>query len=123
MDKLIAYAIAAASFFNAVTTIVNFYKERVKKPVDNVISRNIKQEITPVTNELKEIKEDIQRLDKNQCKNYLIEFLEDMKKGVKKTDVEKKRASEVYDHYKNDLHLNSYIHDGWETYMNMKGEK
>ncbi len=121
MDKLIAYAIAAASFFNAVKTIVDFYKERVKKPVDNVISRNIKQEIAPVTSELKEIKEDIQRLDKNQCKNYLIEFLEDMKKGVKKTDIEKKRASEVYDHYKNDLHLNSYIHDGWETYM--KGEK
>ena len=55
MDKLIAYAIAAASFFNAVKTIVDFYKERVKKPVDNVISRNIKQEIAPVTSELKEI--------------------------------------------------------------------
>ena len=32
--------------------------------------------------ELKNIREDVIRIDKNECKNYLTEFLEDMKKGI-----------------------------------------
>ena len=66
---------------------------------------------------IKNIREDVIRLDKNECKNYLTEFLEDMKKGIEKTDIEKQRATEVYDHYTNDLKLNSYIHTEWERLM------
>lgn len=60
---------------------------------------------------------DIKKLDKNQCMNYLVEFIEDSKNGISKDDIQKKRASEVFDHYTQDLHGNSYIHAGWEKYV------
>ena len=49
--------------------------------------------------------------------NYLVEFIEDSKNGIPKDEIQKKRASEVYDHYTQDLHGNSYIHDGWQKYV------
>ena len=49
--------------------------------------------------------------------NYLVEFIEDSKNGITKDEIQKKRASEVYDHYTQDLHGNSYIHDGWDKYV------
>ena len=49
--------------------------------------------------------------------NYLVNYIEESKNGVPKDEIQKKRASEVFDHYTNDLHLNSYIHDGWEKYV------
>ena len=45
------------------------------------------------------------------------DILEDIKNEVPKSDIQIQRATEVYDHYINDLHLNTYIHDNWEKYM------
>ena len=97
--------------------IIMSFIEKIKKPVDKIADKKIKEVLEPINKELKNIREDILRLDKNECKNYLTEFLEDMKKGTEKTDIEKQRATEVYDHYTNDLHLNSYIHTEWEKVM------
>ena len=97
--------------------IIMSFIEKVKKPVDKIADRKIKEVLLPINQELKKIREDVNRIDKNECKNYLTEFLEDMKKGIEKTDIEKQRATEVYDHYTNDLHLNSYIHTEWEKLM------
>lgn len=116
MDNISIIVISIATLLNALLTIVNFI-QKLKKPVDKAIDGKFKEALMPIKAELTEIKEDIQRLDKNQCKNYLTEFLEDLKKGVEKTDIEKQRATEVYDHYRNNLHLNTYIHDEWELYM------
>ena len=60
------------------------------------------------------INEKIDKLDKNQCRNYLVDFLADVEQGISKDDTQIKRAYEVYDHYSIDLHCNSYIHDKWE---------
>ena len=97
--------------------IIMSFIEKIKKPVDKIADKKIKEVLLPINQELKKIREDINRIDKNECKNYLTEFLEDMKKGIEKTDIEKQRATEVYDHYTNDLHLNSYIHTEWEKLM------
>ncbi len=56
----------------------------------------------------------IDELDIHQCKNFLVRFLADVERGQKIDDIEIKRAYDVYDHYKNDLKQNSYIHDKWE---------
>lgn len=116
MEKISVIVISIATFLNAILIIMNFVNT-AKKPIDKAVDKKFKEALQPIKAELTEIKEDIQRLDKNQCKNYLTEFLEDLKKGVEKTDIEKQRATEVYDHYRNDLHLNTYIHDEWEIYM------
>lgn len=97
--------------------IIMSFIEKIKKPVDKIADKKIKEVLLPINQELKKIREDVIRIDKNECKNYLTEFLEDMKKGIEKTDIEKQRATEVYDHYTNDLHLNSYIHTEWEKLM------
>lgn len=119
MDKITAIIVSGATFLNSILIIISFIKT-AKKPVDKAIDKRFEKALEPVTDKLKEIKDDIYRLDKNQCMNYLTEFLEDVKNGVEKSDIQIKRATEVYDHYINDLHLNTYIHSSWEKYMGGK---
>lgn len=121
MEKISVIVISIATFLNAVLTIFTFIG-KVKKPVDNVIDKKFKEALEPINNKLNTIDERIDKLDKNECKNYLTEFLEDIKNGVPKSDIQVQRATEVYDHYINDLHLNTYIHDSWEKLMK-EGEK
>lgn len=64
--------------------------------------------------QFKPITDKIDKLDKNQCRNYLVDFLADVELDISKDDDQKRRAHEVYDHYSIDLHGNSYIHDKWE---------
>ncbi len=116
MDKILAIVISIATFLNAILAITTFI-QKAKKPVDNAVDKKIKEALEPIVDKLDIINVDIKKLDKNQCMNYLIEFIEDSKNGIPKDDIQKKRASEVYDHYRNDLHGNSYIHDGWNKYV------
>ena len=66
---------------------------------------------------LEPVNKKIEKIDENQCKNFLITFLKSIEKGEVIDETEIKRAHEVYDHYKDDLHKNSYIHDKWEKLM------
>ena len=59
----------------------------------------------------------LEPLDRNQCKNYLVRFLADVERGEKLDDIEIERAYEAYDHYVKDLKGNSYIHDKWNKLM------
>ena len=116
MEKFIAIILSIATLLNSIMIIVNFIK-RAKRPVDDAIDKKFKEALQPVQDNIYELKKDIKKLDKNQCMNYLVEFIEDSKNGIPKDDIQKKRASEVFDHYTNDLQGNSYIHDGWEKYV------
>ena len=112
--------ISIATVLNAILVIIGFVS-KIKKPVDNAIDKKFQEALEPVNEKLNTIDDRIDKIDKNECKNYLTEFLEDIKKGVPKSDIQIQRATEVYDHYVNDLHLNTYIHDSWEKLM--KGDK
>lgn len=70
-----------------------------------------------IANTLEPINKKIDKLDLNQCRNYLVDFLTDIENGITKDDIQIKRAYEIYDHYKNDLKGNSYIHDKWVKLM------
>lgn len=59
----------------------------------------------------------INDMDKNQCMNYLTEFLADIRNGNHKSEYQRARAHEVYRHYQEDLHGNSYIKENWDKYM------
>lgn len=72
------------------------------------------------TKKLEPINHSIKKIDENHCKDFLITFLKSKERGEEVDEAEEKRAYEVYDHYINDLHKNSYIHDKWEKVM--KGE-
>lgn len=116
MDKISVVIISIATFLNALITIATFIS-KVKKPVDNAVDKKFTEALKPINDKLGIIDDRIDKLDKNQCKNYLTEFLEDIRNGIPKSDIQIQRATEVYDHYINDLHLNTYIHDSWEKLM------
>ena len=116
MEYISVIVISIATFLNALIAIASFIS-KVKKPIDTAVDKKFKEALKPINDKLGTIDDRIDKLDKNQCKNYLTEFLEDVKNGIPKSDIQIQRATEVYDHYINDLHLNTYIHDNWEKYM------
>ena len=70
-----------------------------------------------INSQLEPINKKIDKIDENQCRNFLVDFLADVEKGIEKDEVQIKRAYEVYEHYTRDLHKNSYIHDKWTKLM------
>lgn len=116
MENISVIVIGIAGFLNAVMVIINFVS-MIRKPMDKAVDNRFTEALEPINEKLEIVNQDIRRLDKNQCMNYLVNFIEDSKNGIPKDEIQKKRASEVYDHYTNDLHGNSYIHDGWEKYV------
>lgn len=46
-------------------------------------------------------------------KTYLTDFISEIENGVPKTEIQKQRASEIYDEYTT-LNGNSYVHSHWE---------
>lgn len=116
MEQISIIIISIATFLNALSAIITFIG-KAKKPVDNAVDKKLQEVLQPIHDKLDNVNIDIKKLDKNQCMNYLVEFIEDSKNGITKDEIQKKRASEVYDHYTQDLHGNSYTHDGWDKYV------
>ena len=98
MENIINWVILIASFLTAITTICMFCKKAISKGFEPIYGR-------------------IDKIDENQCRNYLVDFLADIKAGVKKDECQIERAYELYDHYTKDLGGNSYIHSKWGKIM------
>ncbi len=92
---IIDLVIKVASFLSALGVIALFINKIVKKL-------------------LNELHHKINELEKNQCKNYLVNFLASIEKNEKVTECQKIMAYEMYDHYIKDLKGNSFIKDKWE---------
>lgn len=107
-DVLIKIIEVIAGLITSVGIISLFIKKNFDKMVCKIT--------TPIL-------EKIDKMDKNQCMNYLTEFLADVRGGVHKTEYQKARAHDVYKHYSTDLNGNSYIHEQWELYMTERSEK
>ena len=71
---------------------------------------NLKQEVEQYR---KDTKKDMAKHILEYDKTYLTDFLSDLENGVVKTEIQKKRAYEVYEEY-SENGGNSYIHDKWE---------
>ena len=98
VEELVKIIVMVASFITAITTICIFCKKAINKGFEPIYKR-------------------IDKLDINQCRNYLVDFLSDVEAGIEKDEIQVKRAYEVYDHYTADLKGNSYIHDKWQRLM------
>ena len=109
IGQTIDFTLLIGSLISAVTVIV--------VSVNKVMDRQFKKRFEPVTDEIINIKNDLKIMDIGQCKNFLVRFLKDKENGIELDPVEEQRAYETYDHYKNDLGQNSYIHDKWEKLM------
>lgn len=98
VEELIKWIGLIAGFIGSITTICIFCKKVINKGFEPIYKK-------------------IDKIDENQCRNFLVDFLADVEEGIHKDEVQIKRAYEVYEHYTNDLHKNSYIHDKWEKLM------
>lgn len=98
--------IGIAAFLSACGVISVFLKRYFDKMVGRIKD--------PILNRINE-------MDKGQSMNYLIEFLADIRNGIHKSEYQRARAHEVYRHYQEDLHGNSYIKENWDKYM--RGDK
>ncbi len=109
MEKISVIIISIATVLNAILAIENFIS-KTKNASKDVIDKKFKSALDP-------LEKKIDKIDENQCRNFLVNFLADVENGVEKDEVQIKRAYEVYEHYSKDLHKNSYIHDKWEKLM------
>ena len=91
--------------FTIINTIIS---KKTNKKVDNI--ENLNKKIDKMR---EESKNDMIEHTLDADKTYLINFLSDLENSIKKTDVQIKRAYEIYERYcKNGG--NSYVHDKWE---------
>ena len=109
IGQTIDFTILIGSLIGAVSVIL--------VAINKVVDKQFAKRCELMTCEIKKIKEDIKTMDVGQCKNFLVRFLKDIEQGNEVDEVEISRASETYDHYKDDLGQNSYIHDKWEKLM------
>lgn len=109
MERLLVIIISVATLLNAILAIITFI-QKTKNIGSNIVENRFKEALEPLAKK-------IDKLDMNQCRNYLVDFLSDVENGIKKDDIQVKRAYELYDHYTIDLKGNSYIHDKWERLM------
>lgn len=96
--QVINYIILGASFITAVTTICAFLKKIINKGFEPLNKK-------------------IDELDKNQSKNFLVNYLSDIENNIRVNPVRTERAYECFEHYTKDLHGNSYIMDWWNKLM------
>ncbi len=116
MDKITMIISTLILFLNAISVIVTFIM-KAKKPIDKAVDNRFKESLEPIYAKLSTIEHRTDKIDENQCRNFLVNFLSDIENGLEKDDIQIKRAYEVYEHYTKDLHKNSYIHDKWERLM------
>ena len=88
-----------------VTAIVAWISKGLKKYLTVVI----KDEIEPLKTSVDKIEKDLQKVDMQACKNYLVTFLSDVEQGGYIDEIETQRFWEQYEHYEKQGG-NSYIH-------------
>lgn len=87
---------------------------------NTIISKRTNKKVDTIS-ELKQYIEDMREENKRDMlehtldadKTYLINFLSELENGIEKSDVQIKRAYEVYERYSKNGG-NSYVHDKWE---------
>jgi len=77
---------------------------------------SLKSELIPIQLDLDKIHEEIRTLSKNDCKNFLVKFLNDKDEGLPQNEECVKRAHEVKDRAK-ELGVNSYLASKWKVLM------
>ena len=92
--------------------------------INTIISKKTNKKVETIQEIKNEFKKDIEaiqeqhrlEMDKHILeadKTYLTNFLSEVENGDAKTEIQIKRAYEVYEEYKS-KHGNSYVHDKWQ---------
>lgn len=113
LGDIVAMIVFFAGAITAGTVIAKFFAKRVEEIVEKQV-KLITPSAEQLALELSELKEQVRNLDTNECKNYLQQTISAIEAGLNVDEVTKIRFNEVYDHYSNDLHMNSWVHSAYE---------
>lgn len=75
MEGITTIVLSITALLNSIMIIINF-AEKIKKPVDNAIDKKFQDALEPLT-------EKLDKIDENQCRNFLVDFLSDVEKRNK----------------------------------------
>lgn len=104
----------AVAFIAALITGGIKIKDAVKKWLENLLKEKfdeVRKEIKAVSDKVDNLESSLFDVDLENCKNYLVTYISEVKRGESKDEIEKQRFWEEYKHY-TDKGGNSYIrHD------------
>lgn len=106
------------------TTIIVALITSISAIINTLISKKTNKKIEMINGVKEELMLEIKSMDKKRKeemdkhileadKTFLTNYLSDIEQGVSKTEIQRKRAYEVYEEYTS-KNGNSYIHDKWE---------
>lgn len=91
-----------AGILTAGGTIAGFMSKRFGKMM--------KEELKPLNDKIDGLASQVNQVDIDNTKNYLQQTISAVSAGVKLDQAARERFYENYDHYTNDLNLNSWVH-------------
>ena len=69
------------------------------KSIKGFLEKLILEQFEPFNTNIDDLKKNVERVDMESCKNYLVRCLGDFEHGNKLSDVEQERFWEEYEHY------------------------
>lgn len=81
--------------------------------INTFISKNTSKKVETIQELKKDIKKDLDSVKYENDKTYLTDFLSEVEAKQPKTEIQKRRAYEIYEEYTK-LNGNSYVHNKWE---------
>lgn len=96
---------AGIAFIVAILTGVSTIMSKFKKWMKD----SLQDSFEAVDKRMDDLKTQIQTVDLEQTKSFLVRFLADVEQGKAIDEIELERFWEEYDHYKTDLKGNTYI--------------
>lgn len=81
--------------------------------INTFISKGTSKKVETIQELKKDIKKDLNSVKYENDKTYLTDFLSEVEAKQSKTEIQKRRAYEIYEEYTK-LNGNSYVHNKWE---------
>lgn len=81
--------------------------------LNGFIANKTNKKIQTIDNLRNEFRDEIKNSEYERYKTYLVDYLSEVEIGIIKSEIQKERASEIYDKYVR-LGGNSYVKDKWK---------
>ncbi len=107
--SVLAFVIALGGSITGIVALVKKPFKKRDEELKKYIALVIKEEVEPLKTSVNRIETDLQKVDMQACKNYLVTFLSDVEQGGYIDEIETQRFWEQFEHYDR-LGGNGFIH-------------
>ena len=113
LEEISVAILFIVGLIGGITYLKNAIKDAIKKFLDD--------QFKEINQKLDAIKTDVQSIDTQTSKNFLVRYLADVEREDVIYEQERERFWEEYDHYTEDLKGNSYIKE-WVARLKKEGK-